>query len=153
MKRAFQTHTSFSNLKSSAVLVLSATVLVLATQRSSGVEFCGGTNGSTIRDQATGSVLMAGASVVGASFSRDGTTFRTVPMSCYASPQVEGPIPDCDKNGLVGLADFGCLYECLQGPGAEPSEDCKSYDLDASGTVDLQDLRSFQNRFGSSVGQ
>lgn len=135
------------------MLILSVTVLALAADQSIGVELCGRTNGSSTRDQATGSVLMAGATIVGASFNRDGTAFTTNPTFCGTLSQDSGQFPDCDNDGLVTLADYKCLSDCLGGPGGEvASESCKQFDMDGSGAVDLKDVRRFQNHFGSSIG-
>ena len=152
MKPATQKQNESTNLWTSMKLALAVGMVALAAARSIGDEVCARTDGSSTRDQATGSVLMVGATVVGASFSRDGSAFGTDPATCGTTSQSESRFPDCDEDGFVTLADYGCLHECFTGPDVAASEKCTPFDANANGSVDLEDLSTFQNRFGSSIG-
>lgn len=58
------------------------------------------------------------------------------------------PVPgDCDCDGVVGLADFAALPDCLMGPEV-PSPDCSCFWSDEDDDVDLHDVTAFQARFG-----
>jgi hypothetical protein len=128
-------------------------LLSLLIGRTLADELCGRTDGSAVRDAATGSVLMAGAVVVGMTASRDGTVFATSPTDCDPPSESAEAFPDCDKDGMVTLVDYQCLYECLAGPRVRADERCVGFDFDQSGAVDVKDARVFQNRFGTSIGR
>ena len=55
---------------------------------------------------------------------------------------------DCDSDGLVSLFDYDEFSACLSGPaGGRPLDDCRCFDVDGSGTVDLADFGEIQVRF------
>lgn len=151
MRYAYQTNSAsgFGTLAMKAMLPLVIVGALVATTR--GGELCARTDGSAARDQATGSIVMAGAAVVGFSSTRT-VTFITDPTACGLFPGESGPFPDCDDDGLVTLADMHCLYECLTGPDVTVSRECIAFDLDGSETVDLKDVARFQRLFGSGIG-
>ena len=54
---------------------------------------------------------------------------------------------NCDANPQVTIHDYGCLSDCLTGPGVfEPG--CELFDLDDDNDVDLDDVGIFQAIFG-----
>lgn len=136
------------NSKKAAFAIL---LMGLGVARTLGDELCVRIDGSTIRDKATGSMMMAGAAVVGVSSHRT-VKFITSPTACGTWSQSADRFPDCDEDGVVTLIDMQCLYECLAGPDASAPENCTQFDMDGNGAVDLNDVRAFQNRFGTSIG-
>ena len=131
--------------------IFAALMMGLCVARTLGDELCARTDGSTIRDKATGSMMMAGAAVVGVSSNRS-VKFVTDPSTCGNWSQGDERFPDCDRDGVVTLVDMQCLYECLAGPDVSAPENCTQFDMNGNGTVDLNDVRAFQNRFGTSIG-
>ena len=152
MNRANQYRDAASGWKNSTKWIMCVAVLALVAGRTIGDELCARTDGSSVEDKATGSVMMAGAVVIGASFDRTGVAFSTHPSDCGEWSDSADYFPDCDKDDLITLADFQCLYECLAGPDIAAERNCLLFDMDESGTVDAKDLRNFQNRFGTSLG-
>jgi len=55
---------------------------------------------------------------------------------------------DCDHNGLVDIADFVTLADCLSGPGQPAAPDCACSDYDGDEDIDLADVAAFQTMFG-----
>lgn len=47
---------------------------------------------------------------------------------------------DCDNNGVVDFADFGCFQRCF---GPNPSDACRIHDQDQDQDVDLNDFQTF----------
>lgn len=70
----------------------------------------------------------------------DRVGFRVV----RASPPADG---DSDGDGVIGLADYVLLHDCLEGPAAPADGACEVFDFDGSGTIDLHDFTEFQRRF------
>lgn len=58
---------------------------------------------------------------------------------------IGGPLPgDVNEDGVVDLADYAVLYECLRGPGvAIENETCRVFDFDFDDDVDLEDAAAF----------
>ena len=55
---------------------------------------------------------------------------------------------DCDSDGLVSLFDYDEFNACLTGPAGDPPlGDCRCFDVNGSGTVDLADFGEIQVRF------
>jgi hypothetical protein len=59
------------------------------------------------------------------------------------------PAGDVNQDGVTGLADVAALPACLSGPGGQPPPaECRSFDVDRSGQVDLVDFAVMQSVFG-----
>ncbi len=54
---------------------------------------------------------------------------------------------DCNEDGIVGLFDHGTFAPCLTGPGAPTAAECGCFDVNGSGTVDLDDFARIQTTF------
>ena len=54
---------------------------------------------------------------------------------------------DCNSDGGVNLFDFDDLEPCLTGPAGAVSVDCRCFDLDRDGDIDLTDVAGFQETF------
>ncbi len=76
----------------------------------------------------------------------------TVPGSmAVAQPPSSGSIPgDCDNNGFVDLTDFAGFTLAAQGPDCAGSGNCRCYDLNADGCVNLADFAALQVAFGTA---
>ena len=57
------------------------------------------------------------------------------------------PPSDCNDDGAVNLFDHGSFTDCLTGPASSTRTDCKCYDVNRDGAVDLQDFAAGQNLF------
>ncbi len=60
------------------------------------------------------------------------------------------PPTDCDEDGLVGLLDYERLMTipCLTGPlGGPPDVDCRCFDVNRDGTVDMADFAVIQSTY------
>ena len=58
---------------------------------------------------------------------------------------VATPLADCNQDGVTSLLDMASLEKCLSGPsGAAATAQCRCFDLDRSGTVDMVDVAVFQ---------
>ena len=57
------------------------------------------------------------------------------------------PPGDCEDDGDVDLFDHAGFEACVTGPGRAVEFDCRCYDLNRSGTVDLADFAVAQTRF------
>jgi hypothetical protein len=58
------------------------------------------------------------------------------------------PPDDCNTDGTVNLYDYVDCESCLSGPGdALPLSDCRCFDLDEDGDIDLFDVARFQTEF------
>ena len=55
----------------------------------------------------------------------------------------EAPPGDCQSDGKADLLDFDLLAGCLTGPAIPVSGQCRCFDLDGSGTIDLADFGDF----------
>ena len=58
----------------------------------------------------------------------------------WAAPPHPQAAGDCNGDGTVGLYDFACLADCLQGPQSPMTSECTTPDLDSDGDVDLRDF-------------
>ena len=54
---------------------------------------------------------------------------------------------DCDDDGLVSLADFATMRSCMTGPGQAVHSDCRCFDIDRNGAVDIRDFAECQLAF------
>lgn len=54
------------------------------------------------------------------------------------------PLGDCEDDGDVDLYDHAGFEVCLTGPGGTVTADCRCYDIDRNGTVDLGDVAQSQ---------
>ena len=54
---------------------------------------------------------------------------------------------DCEEDGDVDLHDSARLGACLLGPGLGPSTQCRCFDVNRDGHVDLADFAEFQKTF------
>ena len=55
---------------------------------------------------------------------------------------------DFDGNGVIDQLDYAAFFDCMTGPAqADLSPGCGVFDFDTNGGVDLQDARTFQNRY------
>ena len=55
---------------------------------------------------------------------------------------------DFDGNGVIDQLDYAAFSTCMSGPAnTDLSAGCGVFDFDTSGGVDLQDARTFQNRY------
>ncbi|MHC4697722.1 MAG: hypothetical protein ACYTFA_13375 [Planctomycetota bacterium] len=59
----------------------------------------------------------------------------------------ETPSSDCNDTGGVDLLDYDDFEACLSGPSVGVTEGCECFDVDRSGTVDLQDFAIAQSAF------
>ena len=57
------------------------------------------------------------------------------------------PPGDVGEDGIVDLSDHQKLVECLGGPSAPVSDDCRIVDVDRSGAVDMRDVAIVQRVF------
>ena len=58
------------------------------------------------------------------------------------------PPDDCNADGTVNLYDYVDFESCLSGPGdALRLSDCRCFDLDGDGDIDLHDVARFQAEF------
>ncbi len=71
------------------------------------------------------------------------TSFR---VDGVVSPPLLG---DCDGDGDVDRVDYGGLYSCLLGPGAEVATGCECFDLDINGDIDVHDFAALQISFSN----
>ena len=60
------------------------------------------------------------------------------------------PPGDCEEDGDVDLFDHAEFESCLAGPSSAPGLDCRCFDVDRSGTVDLMDFAIAQAGFTGS---
>ena len=51
---------------------------------------------------------------------------------------------DCNEDGAIGLVDYRGFQACLMGPTAVIGDECRCFDLDLNGTVDLADFAELQ---------
>lgn len=129
-------------------LTACALALALLIGRSFGEQLCGQVGTNTTTDQATGSVLVAGAVVVGVTSNAD-YGFSTSPTLCIVDSHSDERLLDCDGDGIVTLDDYWCIYQCLDGPAVGASSECEVYDRDGSGTVDMMEVHLFQQQIVS----
>ena len=61
----------------------------------------------------------------------------------------ELPPSDCNSTGGVDLLDYDDFEACLTGPDGTVTSECRCFDVDHSGTVDLQDFAVMQAGFAS----
>ena len=54
---------------------------------------------------------------------------------------------DCNTDGATNLVDYDSFHPCLSGPSAARATECRCYDLDEDGDVDLSDMAGFQQSF------
>ncbi len=54
------------------------------------------------------------------------------------------PPADCNETGIVDTMDHRSLTECMSGPDADVLQECRCFDLDQSGAVDLRDYATEQ---------
>ena len=60
----------------------------------------------------------------------------------------EIPLGDCEEDGDVGLMDHYGQARCLVGPGGNtPTTECRCFDVNRSGTVDMADVAIVQLGF------
>ncbi len=52
----------------------------------------------------------------------------------------EIPLGDCQDDGDVDLFDYDLFPSCLTGPAGAVAVECRCFDLNASGTIDLADF-------------
>ncbi|UCC31665.1 MAG: hypothetical protein JSU86_05175 [Phycisphaerales bacterium] len=57
------------------------------------------------------------------------------------------PLGDCEDDGDVDLFDHAGFEACVTGPAQAVDFDCRCYDVDQSGTVDLADFAVVQTTF------
>jgi len=57
----------------------------------------------------------------------------------------ETPPGDCDGNGIRDLGDHADFIHCMTGPDENATDECRCFDADGSGTVDLRDFKESQN--------
>ncbi len=57
---------------------------------------------------------------------------------------------DCDLDGYAGLDDYADLETCLLGPGGGIELECRCFDFDDNGHVDLGDFAELQAVFTGS---
>ncbi len=57
---------------------------------------------------------------------------------------------DCDNSGVLDLTDFAGFVVAAEGLGCGDSIDCRCYDLNDDGCVDLADFGALQDAFGSA---
>ena len=58
---------------------------------------------------------------------------------------------DCEADGFVDLIDHMQFFDCVTGPDtASEADECKCYDIDLSGTIDLLDFADVQAAFTGS---
>ena len=57
------------------------------------------------------------------------------------------PLGDCEDDGDVDLSDHSGFEACVTGPGQTVEFDCRCYDVNRSGTVDLADFAIAQTTF------
>ena len=55
---------------------------------------------------------------------------------------------DCDGDGLLSLVDFSGFGDCLTGPHTSAVLDCRCFDGNGDGRVDMADLAVIQNLRG-----
>jgi len=70
--------------------------------------------------------------------------YTTTDVTLELSSLVPG---DCDLDGDTDLAECATLTTCLSGPGAAFTADCRCFDYDHSGDVDLADFAALQEMF------
>jgi hypothetical protein len=59
-----------------------------------------------------------------------------------------GSLPgDCDGDGDIDLADYGCFANCVGGPDVTVDGDCGTFDFDGDQDVDFADWGGFQVAF------
>ncbi len=60
----------------------------------------------------------------------------------------EVPPGDCEDDGDVDLADYDQFESCLTGPaGGPPATECRCFDVDRNGVVDLSDFAVIQSTY------
>jgi hypothetical protein len=61
----------------------------------------------------------------------------------------ETPPGDCNADGSMGRLDHQAFVNCLTGPGNDIVivDECRCFDADSSGTIDLADFAENQNGF------
>ena len=84
-----------------------------------------------------------------AAFDYTGTLDSWGLLVTYLSDPIDlCPEGDCNANGLVDLADFAFLGECLAGPVGGLGDGCTCADFDDDEDVDLQDYSAFMQACG-----
>ena len=53
---------------------------------------------------------------------------------------IEIPAGDCEDDGDVDLLDYAGFESCLTGPNGNVASECRCYDINGSGSVDLADF-------------
>lgn len=56
----------------------------------------------------------------------------------------EMPPGDCNGNGIRDLGDHADFINCMSGPADNVGEECRCFDTDGTGTVDLRDFKKTQ---------
>ena len=78
----------------------------------------------------------AGAALTGGAFEATGGLFLPIEET------------DCNADGAVDSLDFAAFAVCFTGPaGATPEPNCRCFDVEPSGTVDLLDFAHMQAVF------
>ena len=101
----------------------------------------GGTTSSTGGDYEMSSTIgqSQGDVLEGGEYSIDGGFWHTIPAG------------DCEGDGFVDLIDHVQFFDCVTGPNvASVADECRCYDTDLSGTIDLLDFAEVQAAFTGS---
>lgn len=60
------------------------------------------------------------------------------------------PPGDCEDDGDVDLFDYDKFEMCLTGPDGSVSVECRCFDIDGSGAIDISDFAAKQRAFTGS---
>ena len=74
-------------------------------------------------------------------------TLRGGPFSLSGGFWFEVPLGDCEDDGDVELYDYQQFERCLTGPSRPVDIDCRCFDVNRSGAVDLIDFHIIQTTY------
>jgi len=73
------------------------------------------------------------------------------PFSITGGFWFETPAGDANEDGVTGLSDLPVFEGCMSGPaGTSPTNECRFFDADRSGQIDLPDFAAIQQAFGQN---